>query len=114
MMLRKEKLIMQDNVNILGPRILVAPDEFKREGIQLPETAQRKEKPTMGTIVEVGDEANPAIVDGGVKFHILKPGDRVIIPKYGGVEMQLNGKRLLFFMRRDLFGIFKAGADLEK
>ena len=68
----------------LGDRVLVEPKEEKEEirgGIIIPDTA--KEKPMEGKVIAVGKkydkEHKPLAFD-------VKPGDRVLLPKYGGRE----------------------------
>lgn len=76
----------------LDVRVLVRPDpieERTKGGIFLPDQVKEQEKyaTVKGTLVAVGvnafaeARANPA-------FHAPKPGDRVMIAKYGGVVVK--------------------------
>src|SRR2546428_14167564 len=82
---------MSLNVKPLGDRLLVEPveeKEVKKGGIIIPDTA--KEKPTEGLIVALGTGKTD---DNGKKVPFeVKKGDRVLISKYGGTEIKLNGK----------------------
>ena len=82
---------MAVNLKPLGDRVLVEPveeKEVKKGGIIIPDTA--KEKPTEGLIVALGTGKTD---DNGKKVPFeVKKGDRVLISKYGGTEIKLNGK----------------------
>ena len=82
---------MSVNLKPLGDRVLVEPveeKEVKKGGIIIPDTA--KEKPTEGLIIALGTGKTD---DNGKKVPFeVKKGDRVLISKYGGTEVKLNGK----------------------
>jgi chaperonin GroES len=84
---------MTVKVRPLGDRILVEPVEEKEEkskkgGIIIPDTA--KEKPMESLIVAVGTGKTD---DDGKKVPLeVKKGDRVLVSKYGGTEIKLDGK----------------------
>jgi chaperonin GroES len=75
----------------LGDRVLVEPveeKEVKKGGILIPDTA--KEKPTEGIVRAVGTGKRD---EDGKRIPIeVKEGDRVLITKYGGTEIKLDGK----------------------
>ena len=88
----------------LGDRVLVEPlkeGEQNKGGIIIPDTA--KEKPQQGTIIAVGtgkiDEKGNKIA-----FHVKK-GDKVLMPKYGGTEVKLDGKDYQIVREEDILGI---------
>jgi chaperonin GroES len=94
------------NVKPLGDRVLVHPieqDEVKKGGIIIPDTA--KEKPQEGKVVAVGtgkrDEHGKLI-----PFEVKK-GDRVLISKYGGTEIKIDGKEYLIMREDDILGIIE-------
>ena len=82
----------------LGDRVIVEPleqEEKTASGIILPETA--KEKPQEGTVLAVGpgrmdDEGKRLPMD-------VKVGDVVLFPKYGGMEIKLEGNRKVMVMK---------------
>ena len=92
------------NLKPLGDRVLVEPveeKEVKKGGIIIPDTA--KEKPTEGMIVALGTGKTD---DNGKKVPFeVKKGDRVLISKYGGTEIKLDGKEYKILGSDDLLGI---------
>lgn len=88
----------------LGDRVLVRhleEDEQVQGGIIIPDSA--KEKPQEAEVVALGtgkkDESGKA-----VDFEV-KVGDRVIVSKYGGTEVKLDGQKLLLLREDDILGI---------
>lgn len=57
-------------------------------GIIIPETSQREEK-TRGEVVCVGE---PKTVDGKIVDPEVRPGDIVIIDRWGGTEVEVEGE----------------------
>ena len=81
------------NVRPVGDRILVEPVEEKEQkgrkgGIIIPDSA--KEKPMESMVVAVGPGKTGD--DGKKIFLEVKKGDRVLVSKYGGTEIKLDGK----------------------
>jgi len=94
------------NVKPLGDRVLVQPvedQEVKKGGIIIPDTA--KEKPQEGKIIAIGtgkrDEHGKLI-----PFEVKK-GDRVLISKYGGTEIKVDGKDYLIMREDDILGVIE-------
>ena len=88
----------------LGDRVLVEPveeKEVKKGGIIIPDTA--KEKPQEGIVIALGTGKTD---DNGKKvpFEVNK-GDRVLVSKYGGTEIKLDGKEYKIFSSDDLLAI---------
>jgi len=92
------------NVKPLGDRVLVEPveeKETKKGGIIIPDSA--KEKPTEGVIRALGTGKTD---DDGKKVAFeVKVGDRVLISKYGGTEIKLDGKEYKLLNSDDLLAI---------
>jgi len=89
----------------LADRVLVkavAPDEVKKGGIIIPDTA--KEKPQEGKVIEVGkgriNEANGERIDMEVK-----KGDMVLYGKYSGTEITVNDVEYLILRESDILAI---------
>src|SRR2546422_8322474 len=82
---------MAINLKPLGDRVLVEPaeeKEVKKGGIIIPDSA--KEKPTEGIVIALGTGKTD---DNGKKIPFeVKKGDRVLVSKYGGTEIKLDGK----------------------
>jgi chaperonin GroES len=94
------------NVNIkpLGDRVLVHPleeKEVKKGGIIIPDTA--KEKPQEGEVVALGTGKRDD--DGKIIEFTVKRGDRVLISKYGGTEVKIEGESYLIMREDDILGI---------
>ena len=94
------------NVKPIGDRILVEPveeKEVKKGGIIIPDTA--KEKPQEGIVVALGTGKTD---DNGKKVPFeVKKGDRVLVSKYGGTEIKIDGKEYKIFNADDLVAILE-------
>ena len=89
----------------LGPRVLVEPIEEKEQckgGIFIPDAA--KEKPTEGKVVAIGKKRDE---DGKELPFDVAVGDTVLMPKYGGTEVKIDGKTYQIVREEDLLGIVK-------
>jgi chaperonin GroES len=95
---------MAINVRPLGDRVLVQPieeQETKKGGIIIPDTA--KEKPQEGNVVALG---TGKLDDNGKKVEFtVKKGDKVLISKYGGTEIKVDGESYLIMREDDILGI---------
>lgn len=88
-----------EKIKPLGDRVVIEPakaDEKTVGGIIIPDTA--KEKPQKGTVVAVGN---------GKKDEPLtvKVGDTVLYSKYGGTEINIDGKEFLIMRESDIYAI---------
>ena len=95
---------MAINVRPLGDRVLVQPieeQETKKGGIIIPDTA--KEKPQEGKVVALG---TGKVDDNGKKVDFtVKKDDKVLISKYGGTEIKVDGESYLIMREADILGI---------
>jgi len=94
------------NVKPLGDRVLVQPieeTEVKKGGIIIPDTA--KEKPQEGKVVALGTGKRDD--DGKLIPFTVKKGDRVLISKYGGTEIKIDGKDYLIMREEDILGVIE-------
>jgi len=93
-------------VNPLSDRILVKRLEQKettRGGIIIPDTA--KEKPMEAEVVAVGPgKLND---DGKRTKPELSAGDHVLVGKYSGTEVKIDGEDYLILREDDVLGIIK-------
>ena len=93
-------------VKPLGDRVLVEPVEEKEEkkgGIIIPDSA--KEKPTEGLIVALGTGKTG---DDGKKVPFeVKKGDRVLLSKFGGTEIKLDGKEYKILGTDDILAVIE-------
>ena len=95
---------MAVNVRPLADRVLVKPieaSETKKGGIIIPDTA--KEKPQEGEVVALGTGKRDD--DGKVIAFTVKKGDKVLISKYGGTEIKIEGDTYLIMREDDILGI---------
>ena len=88
----------------LGDRVLVkrVEEESKTKGgIIIPDTA--KEKPQEGEVVAVGPGARDD--SGKVNPLELKAGDRILVGKWSGTEVKLEGEDLIIMKESDVLGV---------
>ena len=93
-------------VRPLADRILVKreePSETVRGGIIIPDNA--KEKPQEGKVVSVG----PGKVDeDGKRTPLeLKAGDRILMGKYAGTEVKIDGVEHLIMREDDVLAVIE-------
>ena len=97
----KKKQQKRTQIRPLGDRVVVEPleeDEKTAGGIVLPDTA--KEKPQMGKVVAAGPGK---VLDSGETAPMsVSAGDIVLFAKYGGTEVQVEGKDLLIMRESDV------------
>ena len=93
------------NVRPLADRILVRRIEEKetvRGGIIIPDTA--KEKPQEGEVVAVGP--GRLAEDGKTRVAMdVKKGDRILIGKYSGTEIKIDGVEYVILREDDVLGV---------
>ena len=95
---------MAVNVRPLADRVIVKPieaSESKKGGIIIPDTA--KEKPQEGEVVALGTGKRDD--DGKVIPFTVKKGDKVLISKYGGTEIKIDGDMYLIMREDDILGV---------
>jgi len=94
------------NIRPLGDRILmeaVEEKEGKKGGIVIPDIA--KEKPMECRVVALGTGKTD---DNGKKVPFeMKKGDRVLVAKYGGTEVHLEGKEYRILNSEDALGVLE-------
>jgi chaperonin GroES len=92
------------NVRPLADRILVRrieEQESVRGGIIIPDTA--KEKPQEGEVVAVGPGR---LTEDGKRISMeVKKGDRVLIGKYSGTEVKIDGTEFIILREDDVLGV---------
>jgi chaperonin GroES len=85
-------------------RIVVKPQEAEEKtagGIVLPDSA--KEKPLIGTVVSVGPGK---MLDSGNRGTMsVKKKDVVLYSKYGGTDVEVDGKEYKIFRESEILGI---------
>ena len=94
------------NVKPLGDRILAVRLEAAEEvrgGIIIPDTA--KEKPLEAKVVAVG--AGRRGEDGERMPMDLQAGDRILISKYGGTDVKLDGVDHIILREDDVLAVLE-------
>ena len=96
----------QTSIQPLGDRILVQPMEETEQvkgGIIIPDSA--KEKPQNAKVIALGTGKTDK--DGKKVPFEVKVGDIVLISKYGGTEVKLDGEKFTLLREDDVLGIIK-------
>ena len=97
---------MAIKVKPLGARVLVeaaAEQEVKKGGIIIPDSA--KEKPQEAIIIALG---TGKVDDNGKKVPFeVKKGDVVLVSKYGGTEIKLDGKEYKILNSDDILAVLE-------
>jgi len=92
------------NMKPLADRIMVArvdEKEEKRGGIIIPDTA--KEKPQECKVVAVGPGR---MTEDGKRIAMeVKKGDRVLIGKYSGTDVKIDGNEYVILREDDVLGV---------
>ena len=85
----------------LDDRVVVKQVEAEEKtagGIVLPDTA--KEKPQRGKVLAVGPGR---LLDNGERAPIgVKKGDDILYAKYGGTEVEIDGKEVVILRESDI------------
>ncbi len=93
-------------VKPLADRILVRriqEEETKRGGIIIPDTA--KEKPQQGEVLAVGPGR---LNEEGKRIPMeIKEGDKILMGKYAGTEVKLNGEECVILREDDVLAVLK-------
>lgn len=63
-----------------------------------------KEKPIEATVRAVGPGK---VVDGKLQALSVKAGDKVVIGKYSGMEIELNGEKYLSIREDEILGVLE-------
>ena len=90
----------------LGDKVLVEvleAEEKTKGGIILPDTA--KEEKTEGKIIAVG--AGKVLESGKIQSPEVKKGDRVIVGKYAGDEILIDGKKHKVLKESEILAVFE-------
>ena len=94
------------NIRPLHDRVVVQrieQEEQVRGGIIIPDTA--KEKPQEAKVVAVGPGK---LWDTGKRAPIdVKDGDRVLVGKYSGSDIKLNGDEYVILREEEILGVIE-------
>lgn len=84
----------------MDDRVLVEVMEEEEKtvsGLIIPDTA--KEKPRTGKVVAVGTDE--------MLKEVIKEGDMILFAKFGGEEVQYDGKDYLILQRNDILAVLR-------
>lgn len=92
----------------LGDRVLVKRVEEESEqvrgGIIIPDSA--KEKPQQAEVIALGTGKKDE--SGKTQDFEVKEGDRVLISKYGGTDVNIDDQKFLLMREDDILGIIQS------
>ena len=94
------------NIQPIGKRVLVkrvAAEEKSSGGIFLPDTAL--EKPQEAEVVAIGTGGKDE--NGNDYAFSVAVGDKVLLGRFGGNEITLDGEEMLLLEEGDILGIVK-------
>ncbi len=91
------------NIKPLGDRVVIKmleSEETTKGGIILAGTA--KEKPQMAEVLAIG----PGAVEDGKTIPMeVKVGDKVLMSKYAGTEVKIDGNEYIILSQKDILAI---------
>ena len=88
----------------------IEAEEMTSGGIIIPDTA--KEKPQKGEVIAVGAGLRD---DSGKLVELaVKAGDRVLLGKWSGTEVKIDGEDLLIMKENDILGVIEPKAELKQ
>ncbi len=91
------------NIKPLGDRVVIKmleSEETTKGGIILAGTA--KEKPQMAEVLAIG----PGVAeDGKIVPMEVKVGDKVLMSKYAGTEVKIDGNEYIILSQKDILAI---------
>jgi len=79
-------------------------------GLHIPDSAQ--DKPQEGEVIAIGK--GKRMEDGKVVALDVKVGDRILLGKYSGSEIKLDGEDYLIIREDEVLGVLDAPAKLAK
>lgn len=88
----------------------VEPEAKTAGGIIIPDTAQ--EKPQEGEVVAAGPGARDTT--GALNALVVKSGDRVLLAKWSGSEVKLDGEDFIIVKESEILGVIEPGAAKKK
>lgn len=93
-------------VRPLHDRVLVKRWEEEKTspgGIVIPDSA--KEKPTQAEVVAVGP--GKVLDNGEIRPVSVKPGEKVLVGKYAGTELKVDGVDYVVLREDEIFGVIE-------
>jgi len=97
---------MAMKINPIGDHVLIEPIEEKQAekgGIVIPDSA--REKPQQGKILAVGPGKRDD--EGKLTPIEVKAGDTVLMSKYGGTDIEYEGKKYKILSAGDILAVIR-------
>ena len=94
------------SIKPLGDKVFIKrenAEEVTAGGIIIPDTS--KEKPSKGVVIAVGEGARDD--KGQLIPMVLKAGDKVYFPKWGGTELTIDNEDYLIMKESDVLAIIE-------
>jgi len=95
----------RSTIKPVGDRILIehldAEKEQVRGGVIIPDSA--REKPQEAKVIALGTGHKNK--DGVITPFEVKVGDKVLVAKYGGSEVKLDGRKFTLVREDDILGV---------
>ena len=101
-----KKKSTKQQVKPLADRLLVRrleEEEVAKGGIIIPDTA--KEKPQQAKIIAVGPGKHSD--SGDLIKPEVKPGQKILLGKYSGTEVEIEGEEYVILREEDVLGILE-------
>jgi chaperonin GroES len=102
----KKEVIPMPNIKPLRDRILVKRVEESEQrvgGIIVPDSA--KEKPQRAEVIAIG---SGRLLENGERVAlVVKPGNQVLIGKWSGTEVKIDGEEYLILKEDDVLGVIE-------
>ena len=96
-------------IKTLGDRVLIALDKGASQtagGLHIPEAAQEKET-CFGEVLAVSEHGKPTMEGVYLKTQV-KVGDRVMVRKYGGTDVEVKGvENAQVFRETDIYAVIE-------
>ena len=114
--MKRQLEIESDNIMNIRPlydRIVVKrieEQETTQRGIVIPDSA--KEKPQEGEVLAVG--RGKRLEDGKLVALDVKLGDHILLAKYSGSEIQLDGAEYMIMREDDVLGILDSATPAAR
>ena len=96
----------------LGDRVVLkalVAEETTKSGIVLP--GQNKEKPQQAEVIAVGPGG---MVDGNEVKMFVKVGEKVLISKYAGTEVKVDGVEYSIVKQDDILAVVETAPEAKK
>jgi chaperonin GroES len=92
---------------LVGDKVMIKMEperKFSESGIEIVEKLSTMTTPQIGVVLAVG---NGRIIDGQLYPLDIKPGERVLIPKWAGEMIDIDGIQFIIVRESDILAILQ-------